>query len=257
VLSTYVLLHGNAHGGWCYKTVGGILRTRGHTVFTPTLTGFGERSHIDGVFPMDTYVRDVANVLEYEDLQDVILVGHSQGGIVIPHVALRAPERIRRVVWMTALVFTDGERASDHDPAAWSPWLAEAFAAIQRGAPEQEISDLLMDAFLQDGTEEQRAWVKARLAGNAEAIHAEPAQLSAFLELGLPTGYIFATRDQSLPLPVQQSFAERLPGCRTASVEASHDLMIAAPEATAAALELMAVLDAESGASASTVTERV
>ena len=80
-MATYVLVHGGAHGGWCYQRVARMLRTAGHEVYTPTLTGLGERSHLlRPDIDLDLHIRDVTAVLHYEDLRDVILVGHSYGG---------------------------------------------------------------------------------------------------------------------------------------------------------------------------------
>src|SRR6266516_7630692 len=78
---TFVLVHGAWHGGWCWGKVATTLRGRGHTVFTPTQTGLGERSHLlSKSITLDTFVEDIVNVLKFEDLKDVILVGHSFGG---------------------------------------------------------------------------------------------------------------------------------------------------------------------------------
>jgi pimeloyl-ACP methyl ester carboxylesterase len=109
-MATYVLLHGGGMGGWIWKYMAPPLRKAGHEVFTPTYTGFGERIHllskdVDG----STHVADVVNVLKYEDLSDVIMVGHSYSGTVLPGVALQAGERIRRYVYLDAIVARAGE----------------------------------------------------------------------------------------------------------------------------------------------------
>lgn len=79
---TFVMVHGAWHGGWCWQRVAEVLRGRGHDVYTPTLTGLGERSHLLGQsIDLNTHVKDVRAVLEYEDLHDVVLVGHSYGGL--------------------------------------------------------------------------------------------------------------------------------------------------------------------------------
>ena len=90
-MATYVLVHGGSHGGWCYKKLSPLLRAAGHEVHSPTLTGLGEREHL--LRPdvnLDLHITDVVNLLEYEDLANVILVGHSYGGMVITGVADRA-----------------------------------------------------------------------------------------------------------------------------------------------------------------------
>src|SRR5665213_2340899 len=90
--SVFVLVHGAWHGGWCWRRVADRLTARGHRVFAPTLTGVGERSHLaDRSINLDTHANDVLNLLKWEGLTDVVLVGHSYGGMVISAVADRAP----------------------------------------------------------------------------------------------------------------------------------------------------------------------
>src|SRR2546421_3661916 len=102
-MATYVLVHGGGHGGWCYGRVARILRSEGHDVHAPTLSGLGERSHLlSPQVDLDRHIRDITMVLHYEDLRDVILVGHSYGGMVITGVADRAPDRIARLVYLDA-----------------------------------------------------------------------------------------------------------------------------------------------------------
>ena len=113
-MATYVLVHGAWHGGWCWQKVVPLLRAAGHTVSTPTLTGLGERAHLlsPGI-TLDTHLQDVVNVLAYEDLTEVILVGHSYGGVVITGVAHRIPERLAHLVYLDAFIPADGEAVFD------------------------------------------------------------------------------------------------------------------------------------------------
>ena len=114
---TYVLVHGAWHGSWCWKRVRKGLQDTGHQVFTPTLTGLGERSHLNSAsVDLSTHIADVVNLLRWEDLSDVILCGHSYGGSVIRGVADRAPERIRTLVYLDAFVPEDGESLFDLAP---------------------------------------------------------------------------------------------------------------------------------------------
>jgi pimeloyl-ACP methyl ester carboxylesterase len=109
-VATYVLVHGGAHGGWCYGPVARLLRAAGHEVHAPTLTGLGERAHLLGPgIDLDTHITDVTAVLHYEDLRDVILVGHSYGGMVITAVADRFPQQVDSLVYLDALVPRDGQ----------------------------------------------------------------------------------------------------------------------------------------------------
>ena len=90
-MATFLLMHGGGMGGWTWKFVREILEAKGHKVFTPTFTGFGERSHLIGRdVSIETHVTDIVNVLHYEDLNDVILVAHSYAGTVAPGVVAQA-----------------------------------------------------------------------------------------------------------------------------------------------------------------------
>ena len=102
-MAIYVLVHGGAHGGWCYQKVSRLLRADGHEVYTPTMTGLGERSHLlrTGI-DLELHIRDIVAVLRYEDLHNVILVGHSYGGMVITGAADHAAERIGKLVYLDA-----------------------------------------------------------------------------------------------------------------------------------------------------------
>ena len=96
-MATFVLVHGGGHGGWCYQKLARLLHAAGQVVYTPTLTGCGERSHlVSPAIDLDLHINDVVQTLVYENLTDVVLAGHSYGGMVITGVADRAHERIRR-----------------------------------------------------------------------------------------------------------------------------------------------------------------
>jgi pimeloyl-ACP methyl ester carboxylesterase len=118
-MTNYVLVHGAWHGGWCWSRVRPLLTALGHEVFTPTLTGLGERSHLlSRAVGLDTHIRDIANLLTWEDLRDVVLVGHSYGGVVVRHVADQMPERIRSLVYLDAFVPDHGKSLVDYLPDA-------------------------------------------------------------------------------------------------------------------------------------------
>jgi pimeloyl-ACP methyl ester carboxylesterase len=107
---TYVLVHGAWGGGWAFRTVDSMLTAAGHRVYRPTLTGLGERVHLaTPQVGLKTHVTDIVNVLLFENLRDVVLVGHSYGGMVVTGVADQVPERIRHLVFIDALVPEDGE----------------------------------------------------------------------------------------------------------------------------------------------------
>lgn len=107
--ATYVLVHGTWHGGWVWQDVADRLRARGHHVYTPTCTGCGERLHLSNPdVGLETHITDITQVIEFEELDEVILVGHSFSGITITGVADRMRERIKRIVFFDALVPREG-----------------------------------------------------------------------------------------------------------------------------------------------------
>jgi pimeloyl-ACP methyl ester carboxylesterase len=237
-MATFVLVHGGGHGGWCWQPVARLLGSRGHEVYAPTLTGFGDRSHLaGGDIDFATFVTDVEALMWFEDLHDVVLVGHSMGGVVIPRVAEKVPERLRRVVWLAAAVTADGETLLDAVPQ--SPAVARAVRIGADGTAHTD-HEAILDAIVQDGTPEQRRFVGERHRSYPPHALTEPGRLSAFMATGLPTGYIVAADDLTIERPVAEGFADRLPGCRRLIVPGSHDCMITRPAEVAAALEAMA-----------------
>jgi len=116
-MTDYILIHGAWRGSWCWTRVRRLLAAAGHQVFTPTLTGLGERSHLlSRDVGLDTHVADVANLMIWEDLRDVVLVGASYGGAVVRHVADRMPDRIRSLVYLDAFVPENGKALFDYMP---------------------------------------------------------------------------------------------------------------------------------------------
>jgi len=111
---TYILVHGATGGGWDWKTIDDLLTANGHYVYRPTLTGLGEKWHLSNpAIDLTTHINDIANVIRFEDLNDVVLVGHSYGGMVITGVMDLMPERIRHVIFLDAAVPEDGMSAED------------------------------------------------------------------------------------------------------------------------------------------------
>jgi pimeloyl-ACP methyl ester carboxylesterase len=126
--ATFVLVHGAWSGGWCYHKIAARLRAQGYAVFTPTLTGQGERSHLRaGTVNLSLHIEDVLNVFHYENLNDVILAGHSYGGMVITGVADQIAGRIAALVYLDAFLPEDGQSLFDINiPANSQRFIANA-----------------------------------------------------------------------------------------------------------------------------------
>jgi len=133
-MANFVLLHGGGMGGWTWKFVRPLLAAAGHGVHSPTFTGFGERIHLIGPqIDGRVHVQDIVNLLHYEDLEDVVLVAHSYAGTVAPGVVRAAPQRIRRVIYLDAIVAKEGERIAALMGFMPEAQAAQIDAAVQAG----------------------------------------------------------------------------------------------------------------------------
>jgi len=159
-MTNFLLVHGAWHGGWCWRRVTRILRAAGHEVFSPTLTGLGEREHLMSPdVGLDTHISDVLGVLEYEDLRDVVLVGHSYGGMVIAGATEKAAERIAHLVYLDAFVPEDGKSLCDYQPPEILKMFHETAQAEGEG---YKLPSFPAEAFGVT-SEEDLNWVRPRL----------------------------------------------------------------------------------------------
>jgi pimeloyl-ACP methyl ester carboxylesterase len=128
---TFVLVHGAWHGGWCWRRVADRLRASGHDVFTPTLTGLADRSHLmSASIDLDTHIADIVNLFHWEDLRDVVLVGHSYGGWPISGAIEKLADRVSSIVYLDAFFPENGQRGVDVQPPENR---ARIEAAVARG----------------------------------------------------------------------------------------------------------------------------
>ena len=233
-MATYVLVHGGGHGGWCYQPVARILRAAGHEVVTPTLTGLGERSHLlSPEIDLDLHIRDVVAVLHYDDLRDVILVGHSYGGMVITGVADRAGGRIGRIVYLDAANPVNGQSLLDVagpmiESTRPSGRVVDGVELVLLPSPEAGLFYGVTDP-------DDLAWMADRLTGHPWRCFEQPLELGDEAALAtIPQYHIvctstLATRDSKL---MEHA---RVAG-RLWTIDTGHDLMITEPQAVADAL---------------------
>lgn len=223
-MGTFVLVPGAWLGGWCWRRVTGRLRDAGHEVYTPTLTGLGERVHLASAEGgLETHVRDVVNVLEFEDLTGVILVGHSYAGLVAGSVADRVPGRVERIVYLAANLPRDGESLLD----SWSPagraWLADEARAHGDGWRWPLPDDL--GAMATGLGEEDLRWLRARATPHPLKTFADPLHLGGSgATARIPRAYVRCTLDGSRP---PEDIAG--PGWAVREIATGHWPMISAP----------------------------
>ena len=228
--ATFVLIHGGGHGGWCWSRVAARLRGAGHDVHTPTLTGLGERAHLlTSRVGLSTHVEDVVNLLTYEDLEEVILVGHSYGGMVLTGVADRAVERVAQIVYLDAAIPHAGESLVDTSPGLRK--FAEADArdvdgvrlVLWPGPITQRLYGL-------EG--EDWSWAEPRLTPHPYRCFEEPLPLArADAVEGLPRTIINCT--STLKVRDPNTLPRYFAGERVWEIDEPHDMMITAPELTA------------------------
>jgi len=221
-----VLVHGAWHGGWCWHRVADALRAAGHRVFTPTLTGVGERRHLlSASVDAETHVRDVLGLIEAEELEDVVLAGHSYAGIVISGVAARARARLRSLVYLDALLVEDGQSWA----RAFPPEVAEArrkSATTTNGVKTIPPPDPAIYGFADPADTE---WVRRRMTPHPYAPFEQTMHWDGPLASGLPRLYVDCTRPALEVLTTMKDRYRGRPDWPFAEMKTGHDAMVSAP----------------------------
>lgn len=225
---TFVLVHGAWHGGWCYREVSRRLRALGHQVFTPTLTGLGERSHL-AQFPINlsTHIQDVVNVIVWEGVSDVILCGHSYGGMVITGVADQLAERISTLVYFDAFV-------PEASGVSLNALLGPDGIALSLGGVEFDgVSVPAVPAAVFNVNEADRAWVDAKCVRQPVATLMEGVRLARPYAGIADRHYVLATGwgSPAGPTPFQRLYDKFTadPTWQTHRMAGGHDLMVDSP----------------------------
>ena len=238
-MATYVLVHGGGHGGWCYQRVARLLRAAGHEVYTPTLTGLAERSHLlSPAVDLELHIRDVTSLLQYEDLREVILVGHSYGGMVVTGVADRASDRITRLVYLDAANPANGQSLVDVSGGMME--LARSMGRVVDGVELVLFPDTDIVKLYGVTDDDDVAWMAERLTPHPWACFAQPLRLKDEAALAaMPTFHIVcsSTLDTRDPALIGPARAEG----RLWVIDTGHDLMVTEPAAVATALTEIAV----------------
>jgi pimeloyl-ACP methyl ester carboxylesterase len=238
-MANFVLVHGAWHGGWCWRDTAAALRAAGHHVFTPTHSGVGERAHQSAEnITLETHIRDVCGCLEWEELQDVVLVGHSYGGMVITGVADRMAERIRALVYLDAFVPEHGDSLNALLPKALPAEVAAQFLGAFRGTALDKHCGLMqpIPAEMFGIAAANRAWVDRRCVPQALATFEMPLLLTG--DHAKVTQRVYILADGWDPSPFRH-FARKLDGAagwRVTKLPCSHDVMVDMPKELAAEL---------------------
>jgi pimeloyl-ACP methyl ester carboxylesterase len=221
---TFVLVHGAWHGGWCWARVAKLLRAQGHIVFTPTLTGLGERAHLlKAGIDLSTHVTDVVNAMKWEALSDVVLCGHSYGGMVISGVAEQMPDAISSIVFLDAFVPRDGEAVTD----LTGPAVLEAIEAA-RARGDIAVPARAASAF--NVNEKDCAGVDGLCGPHPIATYFEKMKLTGAVERIARKAYVRAASYANPGFDKALARAKADPTWQTYAVPCGHDVMVDMPE---------------------------
>jgi pimeloyl-ACP methyl ester carboxylesterase len=236
--STFVLVHGAWHGGWCWKYVRDYLEDRGHRVFTPSLTGHGDRVHLRSPqVNIDTHIMDVINLMTWEELDHFVLVGHSYAGFIITGVCDRVKDRVGHVVYLDSFVPKDGDTVL--------PEPTKEFAESRYGPLEDEYLAYAREPVsfgIPESMPEELGWLRRRLTPQQLGTWIQPISLKNGGSDGVPRTFIYC--NDKPPLTEQQ--ATRLktfqddPSWNYRELPCGHDSMVILPEATAQMFEQIA-----------------
>lgn len=223
-MTVFVLIHGAYQGGWIWKPVAERLAAAGHAVFTPTLDGCAERSaQVRAGITTESHAAEIAGLLFYQDLRDVVLVGTSTGGMVLARAAEQARERVARLVLADALALLDGEALPDivKRPTAVDTELTSG--------PSRHDFETRLFAELEPQT---RRWALERCTPHPIAVMREPVRLERFWELPWTASVIWCRRSANPPQAHQRRAADRL-AARWHELDTGHYPMLSAPAALA------------------------
>jgi pimeloyl-ACP methyl ester carboxylesterase len=233
-VATFVLVHGGWRGGWVWDRVAKQLRDNGHTVYAPTLTGLAERSHLlNAGVNLSTHIQDIVNLVTCEKLKDVVLCGHSYGGLVITGVADQIPEYTSSLVYLDAFVPQDGDSVLTLSSEAFVLYVVKT-AALLGG-----LACVTVPAASFALNEQDRAWFDEKTTPHPMASMLEGVRLKGDHLKVKRRMFIMAIWETDFPSPFRQ-FYDRLKDDRAwdiHTIKSGHDVMLNDPQAVESFLQ--------------------
>ncbi|WHI46458.1 alpha/beta fold hydrolase [Microbulbifer sp. JMSA004] len=225
-MATFVLVHGAWQGGWCWKRVSALLRQYGHEVYCPTLTGLGERAHLlCESIDLDTHIQDILGVVACEELTDIVLCGHSYGGVVITGVADKLHQYIRSLVYLDALVPENGQNVIDLLPADIGMELQKAARTKGDGYRVAPTPAIAFGVGMQD-----QGWVDRHCVDHPLGSFVQAIELQGLWKQVARYRYIYATGwTPGIGGPFFKK-AQREVGWEAMTIPCGHDVMIDMPK---------------------------
>ncbi len=233
-MTTFVLVHGAWGGAWIWRRVLGPLRAAGHEVHAVTLTGDGERAHLRRAdISLADHVADVVGLVQAEELKDIVLVGHSYGGMVITGAADALPGRIRQMVYVDAMVPLPGEGwGTGHAPEVVAARLAAAKANDNALPPPDPVDFGL--------TEADRAWLQRRQVPHPFGMYRVPLHFDGERWAQLPRCFIDCTQPAYPTINAMRTRVRSQPGWKIVEIATGHCPMVSTPAALCAELLALA-----------------
>ena len=235
---TFVLIHGAWHGAWCWTGVMAELERMGHRAYALDLPGRWSHPMPHAQVNRHVWVDAVVKFIADRDLHHVVLAGHSMGGLTITGVALKIPQRLKRIIYVTALVPPEEGTLADEFPTILTPAMAAAMQQLDGGISATLEAGYLRSNFIQDASRDLQDFVAAAMVPEAMLPINDPVPMKEFHALGLRTSDIICEDDQAFgdPKVWHPGFSSRLRNPTTRSLKSGHELMFTHPIATARAL---------------------
>jgi pimeloyl-ACP methyl ester carboxylesterase len=231
-MATFVLVHGPSQGGWVFSRVARLLRAKGHDVYTPTLTGVGDRSHVKGAdINLSLHIEDICNLLRYEALNDVVLCGHAYSGFVVTGTADHMPGRVRSLVYIDSFIPENGDSLWKHMPAPFVPMFIGS-TARHGGLRIEPVPGEVFNLNMAD-----REMFDARSTGMPLACLLEAIQLNGAWRTVLNRHYISTTGWAPSPFVVEAEKLKTDPGWKVHTSPAGHLVMLDDPQFVADVLQ--------------------
>ena len=220
---TFVLVHGAWHGGWCWRRVSDRLEAKGHKVFAPTMTGLGACSHLlNKEVGLKTHITDISNLIKWENLSNIVLVGHSYGGMIVSGVAEELHDKIASIVFLDAFVPANGDSLA---AGASQPVKDAIAAALGRG----EFALKPVPAKVFRVNEKDQAWVDAKCTPQPIKALTDKADYTGGRDKIAKKTFIRAKGYPSVPFDANLAKLKANSAWKTFEMTAGHDAMVDQP----------------------------
>jgi pimeloyl-ACP methyl ester carboxylesterase len=232
---TFVLVHGAWHGAWCWAGVIAELERMGHRAYALDLPGRGAYPMSHAQITRETFADAVVRLIEGRDLRDVVLAGHSYGGLTITSVALKIPHRLKRLIYVTAMVPPDEGTVAEDMARLMTPATVAAMQQLDGGISATITAGHFREYFIQDASRDLQDFVYAALVPEAMLPMNDRVPMKDFHGLGLPVSYVICEDDLVFgdPRVWHPGMSGRLRNATRRSLKGGHELMLTQPVATA------------------------